>query len=330
VARNEEYFSETQNAAEVGLFWSYQTANTYGGEIPQSDFTGETIEVKRDYMKSFQGAYEMLQRAHIPFKVVDSAEEIGDVKLLVLPNCACLTPDEITLLEKYVENGGKLMASFETSLYSRHSQQEDFGLSKLLGVRYRGIEEYGTFENYFQIGKEFFPACTYVMKVEPQSAAVIGYVSQNTKGSYQPIIISSFPAICKNEFGEGRAYYFCGNFFQSYSEYKFPKYLALFQRIFDSELKRQLILENTPESVEVTLRKKGNTLLIHLINFSSGLKRPIENIIPVENVVLKLPGIKAASVTCLLGQAPPRWQMKDEFVEITVPRLQEYEVIAAK
>ncbi len=330
VAKNEGYFSETQNAAEVGLFWSYQTANTYGGEISQSDFTGETIEVKRDYMKSFQGAYEMLQRAHIPFKVVDSAEEIGDAKLLVLPNCACLTPDEITLLEKYVENGGKLMTSFETSLYSRHNQQGNFGLSKLLGVRYRGIEEYGTFENYFQIGEEFFPACTYVMKVEPQSAAVMGYVSQNTKGSYQPIIISSFPAVCKNEFGEGRTYYFCGNFFQSYSEYKFPKYLALFQRVFDLELKRQLILENTPESVEVTLRKKGNTLLIHLINFSSGLKRPIENIIPVEDVVLKLPGIKAASVTCLLGQVPPRWQMKNESVEITVPRLQEYEVIAVK
>ena len=72
VAQNEEYFCQTQNASEVGLFWSYRTANTYGGEIPQSDFTGETIKVKRDYMKSFQGAYEILQRAHIPFRVEET------------------------------------------------------------------------------------------------------------------------------------------------------------------------------------------------------------------------------------------------------------------
>ena len=330
VAQNEEYFSETQNASEVGLFWSYQTANTYGGEIPQSDFTGETIKVKRDYMKSFQGAYEMLQRAHIPFKVVDAFEDIDGLKILVLPNCACLTSEEGALLEKYVENDGKLIVSFETSLYSQVNRLDDFGLSKLLGIHYRGIEEYGTFENYFQIGEQFFPACTYVMKVEPETAEVMGYVSENTKGSYQPIIMSSFPAVCKNKFGAGKVYYFCGNFFQSYFDYKFPKYLSLFQKIFDSEVERQIILENTPESVEVTLRKKGDTLLIHLINFSSGLKRPIEDLIPVEGIVLKLPGVKPTSVTCLLGQTSPKWQRKDGFVEITVPRLHEYEVIAVK
>ncbi|HDM75031.1 MAG TPA: hypothetical protein ENG51_01000 [Deltaproteobacteria bacterium] len=271
-----------------------------------------------------------MQRAHIPFRVVDNFEEIDNLKILVLPNCACLSSEECALLEKYVQNGGKLIVSFETSLYSQVNRLDDFALSNLLGIHYQGIEEYGTFENYFQVGEQFFPAYTYVMKVQPETAEVMGYISENTKGYYQPIIMSSFPAICKNKFGAGKVYYFCGNFFQTYFDYKFPKYLSLFQKIFDSEVERQIILENTPESVEVTLRKKGDTLLIHLINFTSGLKRPIENLIPVEGIVLKIPGVNPISVTCLLGQTSPKWQRKDGFVEINVPRLHEYEVIAVK
>jgi len=330
VIKGREYLSETQNASEVGLFWSYETANTYGGEIPQSDFTGETIKVKRDYMKSFQGAYEILQRAYIPFKVIDRLKDMSNVKLLVLPNCACITSEETTYLEKYVENGGKLIVSFEASLYSQGSREGNFGLSKLLGIAYRGIEEYGTFENYFQIEKNFFPAFTYVLKVEPKLATVLGYISENTKGYYQPIKMSPFPAICKNEFGEGKVYYFCGNFFQTYFDYKFPSYLSLFQQIFDSELNRQIILGNTPESVEVTLRKKGDVLLIHLINFSSGLKRPIEDLVPVENITLKLPQKKAARVTSLIGKIPPRWELKDNFLQVVIPQLLAYEVIVVK
>ncbi len=330
VAGNEAYFSGTQDASEVGLFWSYETANTYGGEIPQSDFTGETIRVKRDYVKSFQGAYEVLQRAHLPFRIVDRAADAGQVRLLVLPNCACLSREEIAYLENYVEHGGKLLVSFETSLYSPQGKlQDDFGLGKLLGVRYRGIEAYGTFENYFQIGERFFPAYTYVLQVEPTTAVALGYLSENTRGAYQPIIMSSSPAVCRNDLGKGTVYYFCGNFFQTYYDYKFPAYLSLFQRLFDAELARQVVTD-APESVEVTVRKKGNFLLIHLINFSSGLKRPIESLIPVENVTLRLPGVKATRVTGLLGRAHPRWQARDDLVEITVPRLHAYEVVAVE
>ncbi|HID94971.1 MAG TPA: hypothetical protein EYP53_02795 [Candidatus Latescibacteria bacterium] len=330
VAGNEEYFCGTKNAAEVGLFWSYETANTYGGEVPQSDFTGKTIRVKRDYMKSFQGAYEILQRSHIPFKVVDKLKSIGNLKLLLLPNCACLGPDEVDFLEDYVREGGKLMVSFETSLYFEGGRREDFALGDLLGVHFCGIEEYGAFENYFQMGEEFFPAYTYVMKVEPKSAEVLGYVSENSRGCYQPIIMSKFPALCRNALGKGKVYYFCGNFFQTYLDYKFTKYLSLFQRILDSEVERKIILENAPESIEVTLRRKEDALLIHLINFSSGLKRPMEDVIPVGSIVLKLPGIRPTSVTCLLGEVPPRWEMRGELLEITLPRLHEYEVIVVK
>jgi len=91
-----------------------------------------------------------------------------------------------------------------------------------------------------------------------------------------------------------------------------------------------LISKNTPESVELTLRKDGDVLLIHLINFSSGFKRPIECLIPVEGIVFKLSGVKPSSVTCLLGQASPESQRKDGFVGITVPRLQGYEVILVR
>ena len=328
VSKNENCFSGTRNALKVGLFWSQETANTYGGEVPESDFTGKTITVERDYMKSFQGAYEMLQRSHIPFKIVDDMAQIDELELLILPNCACLSSEEVTHLERYMRAGGRLICSFETSLYSGTTRRADFLLiSELLGIRYRGIENYEAYENYFQIGEEFFPAYTYVLKVEPTTAETLGFLYENTKGSYQPLRKSPFPALCRNDFDNGKIYYFAGNFFQTYYDYKFPKHLQLFERIFDSLIQREIILENTPRSVEVSLREKGDRLFVHLINFSCELKRPIESVIPLQDIVVKIPEIRAAKVRPLIEKNQISWQVEDGFLKVTLPLLKEYEIL---
>jgi len=65
-----------------------------------------------------------------------SAERLGDFPLAVLANAVALTPDQINMVTRYVENGGTLVVTGETS--SRGDdlvRLEEYALAGLTGVR---------------------------------------------------------------------------------------------------------------------------------------------------------------------------------------------------
>jgi hypothetical protein len=86
---------------------------------------------------------EALIEARIPFEMVhdrklDSAS-LTSFKLLVLPNIAALSDEQCAQLRAWVRGGGSLMATFATSLYDEWGNpRNDFGLSDVFGIRYRG------------------------------------------------------------------------------------------------------------------------------------------------------------------------------------------------
>ena len=131
-----EYLVGTHDVSDVAVYWSQATGDIYGGEVPVSDFTGETKKVKRDYLKSIYGAYELLVRSRIPFKFVISPSQLNGIRLLVLPNVAFLSKEEAEGIRDFVKKGGVLFATYETSLYDIGGKRDDFLLGDLLGVKY--------------------------------------------------------------------------------------------------------------------------------------------------------------------------------------------------
>jgi len=75
------------------------------------------------------------------------------------------------------------------------------------------------------------------------------------------------------------------------------------------------------------LREKGDRLFVHLINFSCELKRPIESVIPLQDIVVKIPEIRAAKVRPLIEKNQISWQVEDGFLKVTLPLLKEYEIL---
>ena len=271
----------TRNASSVALYWSQSTCDYYGGEVPVSDFTGETKRVARDYLKSVYGAYEMLLRLRVPFKLATSPRQLDGVEVLIIPNAAYLSDEEAEGLRGFVEKGGVLVASFETGLYGPDGPRGNFVLADLFGVDYVRSHYYGAYENYMTVWGEWYPATTRLLEVKPTTAEPQGYYSVNTGGWYQPVELGPMPSLLRNACGKGLAFYFPGNFFETYQAYRFNGYLNLLQRVLRERHRSFVELEGPSSYLEAELRAKGGKLLLHLVNHTSALSRPMLELVPV-------------------------------------------------
>jgi hypothetical protein len=133
--KNEKYLRNTAPIARVGMVYSEQTDRKYGGKPWQ--------EKNREHSL---GMYHALVEDHMPFEMVNdkmlTAENLKPFKLLVLPNIAALSTEQCNQLKEFVNGGGSIVATFETSLYDEEGKaRSNFGLSELFGVAYdNGVE----------------------------------------------------------------------------------------------------------------------------------------------------------------------------------------------
>ncbi len=66
-------------------------------------------------------------------------EDLAKYTALMLPNTALLSDEQCRQLRAYVDAGGSLLATFETSLYNeRNERRADFGLADVFGIRKAG------------------------------------------------------------------------------------------------------------------------------------------------------------------------------------------------
>ena len=66
-------------------------------------------------------------------------EHIDRFKTLILPNIAALSTRQCDQIRAFVEQGGSIVATYETSLYDEWGvRRNDFGLASLFGASFSG------------------------------------------------------------------------------------------------------------------------------------------------------------------------------------------------
>ena len=161
--KHEDVYGHTESAADIAVFFSYDTSKYYTSSGEETDFYCsegfQTEEGIGNYTDSFQGAYGMLFRTGIPFDVVTelNCDNLSRYSVLVIPTGACLSEHTAEALRTFVKSGGTIIADSESSLYSEtFEKQEDFILAELFGVSFKGYRsyhphDYFTVEDAFQI-----------------------------------------------------------------------------------------------------------------------------------------------------------------------------------
>lgn len=315
ILSNVEYLEDTVPVAKVGLFWSTRTADFYRASIPVTDFTpqGEKLEKRSaagNFHAGFLGCYELLVRSHIPFNIIDEeslkSEALRNYDLVIAPNCACISKDDAKAVEEYVKNGGNLIASFECSRYDEYGVLlEEPRLAEVFGVKTgRGVFgpmmlDYMSVVNDHPIvdglSARLLPCPTYGVEVIPTTSKIIVAYLEKMPARYVKLPpLSKNPAIMMNSYGEGSCLYIAGNFFEHYNSYHNPDYRRIIVNSVRLMSRALVTLDDCPQSVEVTLRHQPDKhrMLLHLVNFTGEMTRPIESILPIKDLRISLHGFK--------------------------------------
>ena len=124
---NEQYLVNRRPVASVGVVWSQRNTDFYG-----RDNADELVD------QPWRGFTQALIRARIPYLPVqvDHIEREGsNLAVLILPNLGAMSDEQVAAVRRFVERGGALIATGETSLYNEWGDpRPDFALADFLGV----------------------------------------------------------------------------------------------------------------------------------------------------------------------------------------------------
>jgi len=128
---NERYLVDRTPVASVGLVWSQRSTDFYG-----RDSADELTE------QPLRGWMQALVRARIPHVPVhvDQIDAVGrDLAVLILPNIGALGDAQLAAIRRFVERGGALIATGQTSLFDEWGDaRPDFALADLFGISHAG------------------------------------------------------------------------------------------------------------------------------------------------------------------------------------------------
>ncbi len=299
---NEKYLRNVRPLARVGLVYSQQSALFYGGEQAREKIDEPAL-----------GFYEALVEARIPFEMVHDrcldAEHLAPFRTLILPNIAALSDEQCASLRAFVERGGGLVATYETSLYDEWGvRRKDFGLASLFGASYAGKLQENMLNSYLSLEKD--PSTNVIhplLRGFEDAGRIINAVNQvdvtpadpsqsaplRVVPSYPDLPMESVftrpgaahpPGVFVQQVGAGRVIYFPGDIDRT-----FWQVLS----VDHGRLLRNAIEWATNEPPFVTVQGKGildvavweqeNSMTLHLVNLTNPmmLKGPVREIVPI-------------------------------------------------
>ncbi len=276
---------------------------------------------------------------------------LSKYRALILPNTALLSDAQCAQLRAYVQAGGSLLATFETSLYTeRNERRAEFGLSDVFGIHKAG-ERVGTNGNpyYARIEQkhpilEGFADTNWLPGAEnriplaavehPVLTVVPGFPSYPPELAYPPVSQTTEPAVVLREQGRSRLAYFPGDIEHT------------LWRSGNKDLSDLLV--NTirwvaHDETPYTIRGVGVIdsfaweteagYALHLLNYTNpnAYHGWLQRTYPLgeQRVRMQLPeGVRVKRVTLLRKGTDAAFRQVAGAVEFTVPGIEDYEVVA--
>jgi len=350
--RNERYLRNERSLARVAIVYSQQTATFYGGEQARQRVEDHAL-----------GFYQSLVEARIPFDMVHDllldAAHLSQYRTLILPNIAALSAEQCKQLIAFVEGGGNLVATHETSLYDEWGvKRGDFGLAVPFGCSFAGSVDQNIRNSYLNVDKDpqtgqFHPI---VRGLEDATRIINGvhwvHVKPHVKSQYAPLtLVPSYPdlpmeqvwpriprtdtpGVFARQVGRGRVVYFPFDLDRTFWEVLSADHAKVLQNaVAWAHNEEQPLVVKGRGILDVSLWMQKNSVTAHLVNLTNPMmmKGPIREIIPLsqQQARIRLPeGRRVSKAHFLVSGKQPVWRQQGGVVSLTVPSIDLHEVIA--
>ena len=332
--KNEKYLRNERPLARVGLVAASRAAADHAS-----------------------GFYHALVEGRIPFEtVLDSqldGEHLRPFRVLALPNVTDLSEAQCAQLRAFVEKGGGLVATHETSLFDeRGKRREDFGLAGLFGASFAGdvIERqqnaYLSLEDHSHpllAGLDYAGRMIHgVKRVEIRVPAgtraplmtVPTYPDLPMEEVFAPDAKTDIPGVMARSAGLGRVVYFPWDIDRTFWEIMCQEHgVMLANAVRWAANEEQPLRVEGPGVLDVALWKQQSSVTVHLVNLTNPMmmKGPVREILPVgpQRVTVKLPdGAKARRARFLVSETDAQLRRNGEWLETRTPAIGLHEVLA--
>ncbi len=288
----------------------------------------------------------ILMGSHQLFTVVSGSDprKWKNVPVILLCDCMFLSEEECTALEKYVREGGKILATFRTSLYDQKTGiRPDFRLAKLFGIHYTGeMTEPVTY--IAPSGSGSIPGITpdyplmlnsaQVKVTAEPDAEVLGTLTLPISGcdeityfsaalSNPPMKPTDSPALIRHRYGKGEVIYIAG----SLEDVELDFHRGVLSRLLSSLRGRPIVKTNAPPCVECTLfdQPGQKRMIFSCLNLPEELP-----VLPIRDLTFRLNLPAEKRVTKVLSapddrEYPFRYDGHD--LIITIPELKEFSLM---
>jgi hypothetical protein len=319
-----DVFVGTRSAARAAIVVSDPASPTFGGP-------------------GVQGAHKALCALHRSPDLMDESRLAADMPydLVVLPEQAHLGPEQVAVLERYLARGGRLLsagaatrapavarllgieelrpaASRDGHVLLKTADEPTGVDAEWDGVRLAGDARqlyplYCSWDQFnTRLGKlpNNWPMHGQVDEVRPEPAGI--------------------PAAVVRQVGRGRAVHLCTSIFSQYAKLGDPQMLRWLREIVDLLDPTPTLTTDAPSWVDVSLRRKGERWLVHLVNQNPG--RDVAKLgsddtwvdeIPTVGPItcrLRLPG-EAHAVKVVPGDEAVPWRCEGGVCEMRLERL---------
>jgi len=349
--RSEAYLRNVTPLARVAMVYSEQTDRYYGGQRWQEQSDGHEL-----------GMYHALIEARIPFEMVNDrlldAEHLKPFRLLILPNIAALSEAQCEKIRQYVQGGGSLVATFETSLYDEWGKRRrDFGLAELFGVSYNNRVEGPMKNSYLRLKSDsktgkFHPVLNgledayriingiWQLHVVPKSDSpspvtlIPTYPDLPMEHVYPRKPNTDIRGVYLRQLGKSRVSYIPWDIDRTFWEIMNMDHGRLLRNIINWTVNEQPPVKVTGSGVlDVTVWRQKRSMTVHMVNLTNPMmmKGPFREFIPIgeQKVQIQLPrNTTIKKIHLLVGDKTPDYKIKDGVVSLTVPSILDHEVIA--
>jgi hypothetical protein len=289
-------------------------------------------------------------------QLLDSAH-LSQFKTLILPNIAALSDGQCAQLQQFVEGGGGLVATYETSLCNEWGEpRRDFGLNKLFGLTFKGQAEGPMHNAYLRLDHSAPNAAALLKGLEDAPRIVNGTWRLNVESSEPSTVapltlIPSYPdlpmekvyprvaqtdtaEVFLRERGEGRVVYFPWDLDRTFWDVLGVDHGKLLANAVQWATNEEPpVIVTGPGVLDVTLWRQKNSMTVHLVNLTNPMmmKGPFRELLPVseQKIRVRLPaGAKPGSVRLLAADRTPAFVRSRSELTVTTGPILDHEILA--